>query len=130
DFYRALVEHRGDAMALVHRDGTVRFVTESATQLAGARPSEMGGSPCERIHPEDMPRVCRAFADCAQQADNRVSIEYRAHVDGAWRHYEVSAINRLNDPVLGSIVVSYRDITARKLAESTLAESERVFAAT
>jgi len=77
-------------------------------------------------------RVRQAFEDCARQPGNRVPVEYRAcYADGAWL-----ATGRPSPSTVwtirrsGAIVVSYRDINARKLAESALVESERVFALT
>ncbi len=40
--------------------------------------------------------------------------------DGNWRWMEGSGHNLLHDPAIGAIVVNYRDITERKLAEEVL----------
>jgi two-component system cell cycle sensor histidine kinase/response regulator CckA len=126
EYYRALVENSADAIALLDRDGTVRFVTESVKRLAGIGPDAViGTDPFERMNPEDIPRVRKALDDCARQPGNRVSVEYRTClVGGVWQHREALAVNRLDDPALEAIVVTYRDITARKRAETALLDLE------
>jgi two-component system cell cycle sensor histidine kinase/response regulator CckA len=126
EYYRALVENSADAIALLDRDGTVRFVTESVKRLAGIGPDEViGTDPFEQMNPEDIARVRRAFEECASQPGNRVSVEYRTClVGGVWQHREALAVNRLDDSALNAIVVTYRDITARKRAEAALLDLE------
>jgi two-component system, cell cycle sensor histidine kinase and response regulator CckA len=126
DYYRALVENSADAIALLDRDGTVTFVSESVKRLAGIGPEEVVGTdPFEQMNPEDISRVRKAFDDCAKEPGNRVSVEYRTCcIDGVWQHREALAVNRLDDPALRAIVVTYRDITARKKAEVALLELE------
>jgi PAS domain S-box-containing protein len=130
--YRALVENSADAIALLDRDGTVRFVTQSVERISGFRPDELiGTDPLKCVHPEHLPRVRMALEDCVREAGNRVSIEYRArHDDGSWQYREVIGVNRLDDPTIRAIVVNYRDITDRKRTERALVETERAFAST
>ena len=130
--YRALLENSPDAVALLDRDGTVRFVTQSVERISGFRADELiGSSPLERVHPEHVPRVRKALEDCVLRPGNRVSVEYCArHNDGSWQHREVIGVNRLDDPAIRAIVVNYRDITDRKRMEGALVESERMFGST
>ena len=46
------------------------------------------------------------------------------HKDGAWRYIESIAVNRLDDPAVGAIVVNYRDVTDQRLAAEALRASE------
>jgi signal transduction histidine kinase len=51
--------------------------------------------------------------------------EYRvSHADGSWRTIETVTTNMLSDPSIRGVVVSFRDITQRKLAEERLKKSE------
>jgi PAS domain S-box-containing protein len=131
-YYRALVENSADPIALIDRDGTILFLTESIQRVTGYHRDELiGTNPLDRVHPEDLPRVRRALADCIRQPGSRGSVEYRArNRDGSWRDQEVIGVNRLDDPTLRAIVVNHRDITARKRTECALVESERVYAST
>jgi light-regulated signal transduction histidine kinase (bacteriophytochrome) len=46
------------------------------------------------------------------------------HADGSWRTLECIASNRLDDPAVGGIIVTSRDVTEREEAARTLAESK------
>ena len=131
-YYRALVENSADPIALLDRDGTILFLTESIRRVTGYTRDELiGTSPFDRVHPDDLLRVKRALEECAREPGNHVSVEYRArHRSGSWHYQEVIGVNRLDDPILQAIVVNHRDITARKRAEAALIESERAYAST
>jgi hypothetical protein len=47
--------------------------------------------------------------------------------DGIWRWMEGSGHNLLHDPVIGAVVVNYRDVTGRKHSQEALEESEQRF---
>jgi two-component system cell cycle sensor histidine kinase/response regulator CckA len=131
-YYRAMVENSADALALLNRDGTIRFVTASVERLTGFIPGELVGRHAfDRIHPDDRASVSAAFGRALQQPGLPISVEYRGkHKDGSWRHREVVGINRLDDPAIAAVVVNYRDTTAHKVAEAALLERERVYQAT
>src|SRR5258708_16300277 len=115
-YYAALIEHSADAMALLDRDGTVRFVTGAVERISGFTPRElMGANLADRVHPDDVTMVAEALEDCVREPGNRMAIEYRAlHRDGSWQRQELIGVNRLDDPAVRAIVVNHRDIPAPK----------------
>jgi PAS domain S-box-containing protein len=127
-----MVTNCADAIALVDRDGSIRFVSGSVERISGHAPSDViGRNALERIHPDDLARVHEAFLATLAQSGLPVAVEYRArHKDGSWRHREVIGVNRLDDPAVRSIVVNYRETTARKQAEAALAERDRAYRST
>jgi PAS domain S-box-containing protein len=130
--YRAMVESSADAFALLDRDGTIRFATESFERLAGYTPDELiGSNASDRIHPDDRASVIDAFKRALEHPDVRVSVDYRGrNKDGSWRHRDVILLNRLSDPAVAAVVANYRDTTAHKEAEAALLEGERVHQST
>jgi two-component system sensor histidine kinase UhpB len=130
--YRAVVENSADAIALLDRDGTIRFVTESIERLSGYTSDELVGSHAfDRIHPEDRAAASDAFQRALEQPGVPISVEYRGqHRDGSWRHREVIGVNRLGEPAVAAVVVNYRDTTAHKAAEAAFLERERIYQAT
>jgi two-component system, cell cycle sensor histidine kinase and response regulator CckA len=124
--FQTLVEHSADAVVLLTADGTIRFASESVARVLGYEPAErVGKSGFEKMHPDDATRARRLLADVLAQPGTPLQAEYRvAHKDGSWRHIEAVAVNRLNDPQVGAIVINYRDITARRRAEDALRASE------
>jgi two-component system, cell cycle sensor histidine kinase and response regulator CckA len=131
-YYRALIEHSADAIALLDRDGTLRFVTGAIERISGFTPEDLIGThPFERVHPNDLPNVKKALEGCILEPGSRVSIEYRAlRRDGSWQHQEAIGVNRLDDPAIRAIVVNYRDLSDRTRTGEALVESERALALT
>jgi two-component system cell cycle sensor histidine kinase/response regulator CckA len=129
---RALLANSIDPIALLDRDGTIRFVTDPIERLTGFTPAELvGRSAFEQVHPDDEPLVRKALHEAIARPGVPVPLEYRArHRDGSWRDREVIGVNRLDDPDIGAIVVNYRDTTARRRAEAALEESERLHQST
>src|SRR5216684_1727753 len=125
-YYGALVENSADAMALLERDGAVRFVTGAIERISGFAPVElMGTNLADRVHPDDVTMVAEALEDCVREPGNRMAIEYRAlHRDGSWQRQELIGVNRLDDPAVRAIVVNHRDITERKRTADTLEQSD------
>ncbi len=120
--FRALVEHSSDVITLLGADGTVLYASQSSQPVLGYGSTEnVGRNAFELIHPDDRPQALAMFAELSQQPGHRMQAELRAqHKDGTWRTLETVAVNRLDDPAIGAIVVNYRDITARQRTEQDL----------
>jgi len=125
--FRALSEHASDLVCILAPDGRARYESPFYRRVLGQTLAELQrrhGTPLNVIHPEDRPTVAAAFARVAAPAAPAVMLEFRhRHADGSWRVLEAIATNRLEDPALGGIVVTSRDVTARKADEARLAEA-------
>ena len=130
--FRALVENSTDVIALLSREGTNLYATPSQTRVLGITPEEnRGRSAFHNVHPDDMPEARECFAKVLANPGLPVTAEVRVqHTDGSWRVVEAVGVNRLEDPNVRGIVANYRDITARKQAESLQAALYRVSEAT
>jgi PAS domain S-box-containing protein len=119
DCFRAVVEHSWDAVALLDATGTVLFATPSTERVVGYTPAEFRGrNALDLVHPDDLPRVSRLFADLLAEPGRTVTAPYRyRHKDGSWRWLEGSGTNLLGDPAVGAIVAQYHDVGERRLAE-------------
>jgi two-component system cell cycle sensor histidine kinase/response regulator CckA len=125
-FFQVLVENSQDAVVMLSAQGEIRFQSESSARLLGyALDERRGRSAFELMHPDDVAPTRGMFSECLNRPGIPIPVEYRMrHKDGSWRHIESIAVNRLDDPTVGAVVVNYRDITARRVAEGALRASE------
>ena len=73
-----------------------------------------------------MPKVMSVYNELMQKSSSSVRTEVRVqHKDGSWRIVEAIARNLLDDPIVGGIIVSYRDVTERRQAAEKLQELYR-----
>jgi two-component system cell cycle sensor histidine kinase/response regulator CckA len=124
--FQAFIENSSEAVVMLSADGTVQFASDSSSRLLGyALDERLGRNAFERMHPDDVESTRATFTACLQQPGVPIPGEYRIrHKDGSWRHIESIAVNRLDDPTVGGIVVNYRDVTDRWLAQEALRASE------
>ncbi|MBI5650780.1 MAG: PAS domain S-box protein [Chloroflexi bacterium] len=129
--HRALIDNSAEGIAVLDAQGVIRYLSPAEERLTGFRAEEIiGQNVITNMHPADQPRVTALIAESIRTPDAIATIEYRLrHKDGAWHHYEATGRNLLDDPNVAGIVVNYRDITARKRAETTLAQREGYFRA-
>ena len=130
--FRQLVEHSSDVITLLGPDGTVLYASQSTHPVLGYASTEnVGRNVFELIHPDDRPAALELFGELMQQPGHLVKTELRAlHKDGTWRRLEAVGVNRLANPAIGAIVVTYRDITERQRTEQNLRETLSLLNAT
>ncbi len=122
----ALIEHSSDAIALVDEAGTVLYANPAAALMVGSRISDVVGSNVFRwVHEEDMLMFKTNFSTRLDRPGIPVRNAFRLRrSDGSWRHIESVGVNRLDDPGIRGIIINYRDVTERRLAEEALQASE------
>ena len=122
----ALVDNSADAITMLNADGTVRFASPSSARLIGYTADErIGRNGFELMHPEDVSHMKAAFGECLAKPGVPLAAEFRIrHKDGSFRHIESIAVNRLDEPAIAAVVINYRDVTERRLAEERLRKSE------
>ena len=127
----ALLRHSSDVVVVLTADGTLSYVSPSAPQLLGYRyGAHVGARVIELVHPADRSRLREALTDRLITNERRAPIEFRvAHADGTWRHVEMVATNRLDDPAIGGIVCNLRDVTDLRNAQSEISDSSHRFEA-
>ncbi len=130
--FRALLEHASDVIMLLDTDGTVLYASQSTSPVLGYAPTENAGRHVfELVHPDDRSGALELFAELMQEPGHLVRTELRAmHKDGGWRRLQVVGVNRLSEPAIRAIVVTYRDITERERTERDLRETLSLLNAT
>ena len=125
--FHALIEHSHDAIALVDAQGIVFFVSPSIGRILGYSFEELLNKTVPwMIHPDEREKAGETLVQVASEPGSTQTVECRLqHKDGTWIWIEAVATNLLNLPAVHSIVLNWRDITSRKLAEDALRERER-----
>lgn len=125
---RALIRHSIGPLDLLDRDGRILYSSPVLERPLGYEDGNVGRNALELVHPEDLPRVADLYRELQESpcgASRRT--EFRArHRDGSWRWLDTTATNLLDDPDVGAIVLSLRDVTERKTAEAELQMSQRL----
>jgi diguanylate cyclase (GGDEF)-like protein/PAS domain S-box-containing protein len=109
----------------------VQYVSPSIRQVLGYTPAEYVGLHVpDLLHPDDAAtfELDTVVERLTPGDDVRFTSRVR-HRDGDWRWMDIAALNRLDDPEVGGLVSTLRDITDRVEAEEALrASRERLVA--
>jgi PAS domain S-box-containing protein len=126
--FRALVENSSDALLLIDAEGRVTYLTPSSARHLGWPLDKMlGRSIFDFLHPDDRDLVGARMAEALQNPRLSITEEVRfQRADGEWRIMEGVAVNRLNDPSVGAIVVNVRDVTDRRKLEDQLRQAQKM----
>jgi len=130
--FRALVQNSSDVIAVIAADSTICYISSSVKQILGYESEDwLGKKAFECVHPDDHAKaenLLRKALDCSATnlTASCCSSEFRLrHADNSWREFEVIANNLLAESSVAGIVITYRDITKRKRAETALHEGKR-----
>src|SRR5690242_9758741 len=100
----------GESWALVGRDGMVRYSVGPRGGILG-HGDRAGSHIAEFAHPDDLPAVLDGMQAVLAHPGIPVRVLSRARrADGEWRVYEVTGVNRLDDPAVEAIVVRTREV--------------------
>jgi len=126
-YYRCLIENTQDALAVVDRDGIIRYQSPSLSRMLGASYHTAVGAPYTRlIHADDVQAAMTAFTALIDARASTTTIEVRAfHCRGQWRTVEAISRNLLHDPIISGIIVSFRDITDSRRMQHQLTEYQQ-----
>jgi len=117
---RALIENSGDLVAVADADGVIRVLAGPVEAVVGVPPHVMvGTSLFALLRQADVSRAQSLWAKRSQTTVPLTAEDFWIQrVDGTWVCLSVLANNCLDDPAIGGIVVTLRDVTERKNLES------------
>lgn len=119
--FRALIQHSLDLFIIIAPDGTRQYISPSCERLLGFTQQELiGESGTSLTHPDDRQVLADAMDRCLETGEPTPLLELRIrHKQGGYRHFEAIGINLVNEPSVGGIVFTSRDVTERHRAEET-----------
>ncbi|MDD5332563.1 MAG: GAF domain-containing protein [Rhodoferax sp.] len=126
-YYRKMIEGGTEVFFLIDRSGTLLYRSESGKQITGWDTADVLGRPITDFVPaQSLPLVRNAMAEALAKPDQTIRVEARwRRKDGTQLDAEALARNLLDDPDVGGIVITARDISGRKLAEQELRRLNR-----
>ena len=129
DYFKSIIENSQEVITIFQKDGIVIYDSPSIEQVLGYKQDKIiGKSIFEYIHPEDKGHFSKAFDDIIQNPEIHQNIEFRIRrKDGSWCSIEASGKSFESSPGIEEIIVNFRDITARNIAEESLKRSNESF---
>jgi len=128
EHFRSIIENASDVIAIIERDGRLRYHSPSVRTVLGYEQGVLVGTAfADLVHPGDQDAVAEFLARQVAEADANQTIDVRLlHHNGAWRSFEIVAKNLVEKERASAIVVNARDITDRRLLECQLAQANRI----
>lgn len=125
-YFKLLLEHSGDGIAIVDIQGKLLYASPSLQRILGYRERlALNKNILNVIHPHDRAQVRRMLFQKTKNS-HEARLNYQIlHQDGDWRHHEATYRNLLDHPQIQGILINYRDITARVLAEEKARAREK-----
>ena len=128
--YRGLIEYATDLISVLDATGTVRYASPSHEQVLGYRPAELiGRNAFDLVHPDDRAALLATFVEGIARGDIIDTGEFRYRgADGGWRVLDGVGRNLLDNPAIAGVVVTSRDVTARRRDEEELRQHRQQLA--
>jgi len=122
--YRRLEGRASDAVLLVDPEGVIAYASQSVERVLGLDGPAVIGRPVMKLaHATDADRLRQLVVDSAEGRSVE-PLEWSVWAsDGMWRQVETIGANLLDDPTIGKIVLTTRDVRERKALAQQLAQS-------
>jgi diguanylate cyclase (GGDEF)-like protein/PAS domain S-box-containing protein len=113
--YEILFDRSSDVISVISAEGQLLFASPSARTTYGYEPDRVHPQGVfALVHPDDRDRM-RAFHErvlAGDAADTAIICRTRT-ADGRWLYVESVAANLIDDPAIGGVVLTSRDVTDR-----------------
>ena len=122
--YEALAQSSSDVVTIIEPDTTIAYASPSLERLVGMDPRAMLGTRLvDVVHSDDVGTFLAGISEVltGQHATHSPMQSRWRRRDGTWRNVESVRVNLLDDPAIGGIVLTTRDVTERKALEDQLA---------
>jgi PAS domain S-box-containing protein len=127
-YFRSLIEHSLDIVAVIAPGGELRYASPSGERILGYPPADLPGlNAFDLIHPDDRSLAEGKFRRSLETGTKFEQLEARVrHRNGSWR--TLSFIGRPLPPETGmrGLIINARDLTDRLQLEAQLRVSQKM----
>ena len=126
--FEGLVRYSSDVILVVDHHHRVTFASPTAATVLGV-PAEalVGRDLLEFIHPEDRSAGANFFDELILDPADTRTIRWRlASANGVYRDLDTAGSNRLQEPMIGGLVLNSHDVTERSALEERLYRSRKM----
>ncbi len=125
--YRALIENTSEGTNILSPTGEVLYQSPVGPRLLGYIVEELSGrNALTHIHPDDLPRMKLKLKEVVENPQTIFDVSTRLlRKDGSLLWMEGKAYNLIENPAIGGIVLNWRDVTRRRLAEEQLQKEQQ-----
>ncbi|MCB1257198.1 MAG: diguanylate cyclase [Microthrixaceae bacterium] len=128
--FEALVRDNADMVAVIDLEGRFVFASDAVRWTLGREPDWfIGRDGFEIIHPDDLGSAAESLASTVASGSGvREPLLLRLlHADGTWRAVEILTNNLSGDERVHGLVITARDMSARRQSELTAIEARDLF---
>ena len=120
--FRSLVQQSPDMVSIYDEQGRYAFVSPAHFDVLGFESNELvGHQPLDFIHPDEVEAIAIEFAEQLSGVRPPAPVEMRFRCrDGSYKVLEAVAVDLTDEPAVGGIFVTARDVTGRKRAEAVV----------
>ena len=129
EYSRALLDSSTDLISIIGLDGQILYQSPSSESMLGLPPELMTGQEVhDFVHPDDLAAFKHTLDTALAGGQGQTpSVEVRLRRSGGeWLYVDSHCVNLVDNPIIGGVVVTSRDITERRRAEAAL-KRERAF---
>ncbi|TMH87434.1 MAG: PAS domain S-box protein [Betaproteobacteria bacterium] len=125
--FRAMIEHSSDGVILTRPETGIFYASPGLERMLGYTIEDLRErEPYELLHPDHVEATRSRRSQMMHSPGKVVTVETMVrHKDGSWRWIENTVSNLLEEPSVRALVMNFRDITERKLADAERSRLEQ-----
>jgi PAS domain S-box-containing protein len=127
EFFQLLIENSTSVFQIVDAGIIITYSNGAIEGIIGFSPKELTGRKLlDMVHPDDREQVRDTFISIRSRPEKLHTLEYRLkNKQDEWVWVENTARNMLNNATLKGIVMTYRNVQSKKVADQALVQAEQ-----
>lgn len=120
--YQAMIANISDVVTIADAQGHLIYASPNMVARFGWSAEDFAeASVLDRIYEEDRQRALGAYSSILRHPDAEITLELRlVSINNNIGHFEITAVNKIEDSNIKGVLITVHDITDRKLREEKL----------